>query len=89
MASSVWTIAELNRAKQLHESGLTAREIGILINRSKGGVINALRYNGIEMRRGRPKSDDPWAEDESRTAKQALIGSQKLLAAIQIAGVRP
>jgi hypothetical protein len=89
MASKPWTIAELNKAIGLHEQGLTATEIGEMLNRPRGGVIAVFKVNGIEMRRGRPPMEDPWAEYEERVAKQAHIGSSKLLAAIQIAGLRP
>lgn len=89
MASKPWTIAELNKAIGLHEQGLTASEIGETLNRSKGGVIAVFKVNGIEMKRGRPKADDRLLELDRTVAKQAHIGSLKLLAAIQIAGLRP
>jgi orotate phosphoribosyltransferase-like protein len=89
MASKPWTIAELNKAIQLHEQGLTASEIGETLNRSKGGVISVFKVNGIEMKRGRPKADDRLLELDRSIAKQAYVGSQKLLAALQVAGVRP
>lgn len=89
MASRAWTIAELNKAIAHHEQGLTASAIGELIGRTKGGVVHALKLNGIEMKRGRPKADDRLLELDRTTARRALVGSQKLLAAIQCAGVRP
>lgn len=89
MASKPWTIVELNKAIAHHEQGLTASEIGELIGRTKGGVVNVFRIHGIEMKRGRRKADDRILELDRTTVRQALVGSQKLLAAIQCAGVRP
>ncbi len=89
MASSAWTIAELNKAIAYHEQGLTADEIGKMLGRPRSGVISVFRVNGIVMRRGRPPMADPWAEYDARIAKQTVIGSQRLLAAIQDAGLRP
>ena len=84
---NAWTIAEVNRAKALHEKGMTTGQIGIELNRSGGGVRHVLRANGVKMRLGRPNGPpkDPFASDEDRIRN----GSMKLLDAILRAGVRP
>jgi hypothetical protein len=87
--SEMWSIVELKTAKTLYAEGLTLEEVGQEIGRPAGGVRHALKSAGVELRLGRPRMADPWSDYDRRVREDSLIGSQKLLAAIQRAGVRP
>lgn len=84
---NAWTIAEVSRAKALHDKGLTVGQIGLELNRTGGGVRHVLRANGVKLRVGRPSGSprDPFQSDEDKIR----LGTIKLLDAIVRAGVRP
>jgi len=87
-----WTIADLNRAKQMYDQGLSPTEIGAILGRSRFGVSAALKSAGVKLRTGRPKMTNPWQETDrvERVEREKIIlGSAKLLQAIERAGVRP
>ena len=91
MASKPWTMPEVNKAIALYRDEYSAAEIGGMLGRSKDGVLHVLRANNIPIRpRGAP-SVESGNECLSfrKMVEEAHIGSMRLLAAIQLAGLRP
>ena len=85
---NAWTVTEVNRAKALHEQGLTVAEIGIELNRGGKTVRDALNRSGVKLRAVR-RETDPWKDYDRRVRMDAVEGSNQLLEAILRAGVRP
>lgn len=92
MASISWTLPEVEHAIDLYcDEEMSAVEIGRMMGRSKDGVLNVLRANGVPIRgRGaRAGKEGENCPAFTRMADEARLGSTMLLEAITRAGVRP
>jgi hypothetical protein len=56
-----YTMPELTRVRQLAEGGLSARQIGLIVKRSRKSILGACRYHKIKLNgpMGRPS----WREE--------------------------
>lgn len=95
-ACRVWCADDVAKAMTLHRSGMRVIEIAERLGRSRGGVSKVLNVNGIYQRKGKASGNSIFdgpaigaTRDDERRIADAQIGSQRLLAAIQCAGVRP
>jgi hypothetical protein len=94
MSRRNWCADEVSTALTLRRAGVELNDIASRLGRSKIGLCKVLNANGIYQPKGRHSQDldgpaiGPTADDRRRV-QDAHFGSQRLLAAIQVAGVRP
>jgi hypothetical protein len=94
MSRRNWCADEVSTALTLRRAGVELNDIASRLGRSKIGLCKVLNANGIYQPKGRHSQDldgpaiGPTREDRY-WFKDAHKGSQGLLAAIQVAGVRP
>jgi hypothetical protein len=93
-----WCLDDVNKAVELHHKGHTLTEIAIKLGRPKGGVTKVLSRNGVKRPKGRiPVEGSAWSDGtpigptsyDRNFPYDCMVASQKLLAAIERAGVRP
>lgn len=91
-----WDLAEVEQAVTLHRAGATYADIAASLDRSKTGVAKVLSVNGFRKPVGRPATthyyDGPAiakCRSFERMKEDAIVGSQRLRRAIELAGVRP
>lgn len=68
---SLWTDTETNVLQELWGTGITAREIGVTLNRSRGAVIG--RANRMGLSKPRPKKLDLLAVEPEPEIKAANV----------------
>lgn len=68
---SLWTDTETNVLQELWGTGITAREIGVTLNRSRGAVIG--RANRMGLSKPRPKKLDLLAVESEPEIKAANV----------------
>ena len=68
---SLWTDTETNVLQELWGTGVTAREIGVTLNRSRGAVIG--RANRMGLSKPRPKKLDLLAVEPEPEIKAANV----------------
>jgi len=68
---SLWTDTETNVLQELWGTGITAREIGVALNRSRGAVIG--RANRMGLSKPRPKKLDLLAVESEPEIKAANV----------------
>ena len=68
---SLWTDTETNVLQELWGTGVTAREIGVTLNRSRGAVIG--RANRMGLSKPRPKKLDLLAVESEPEIKAANV----------------